>query len=544
MPVEELSTFLADLEKYQILDSSRLQEARSLSKTVGSAAGPLAAELIRRGRLSSFQVDRLLSGHGQSLVLGTYVLIEMLGEGGMGQVFKARHALMDRLVALKLIRADRLNDPQAMGRFRREMQASAKLTHPNVVLAHDAARVGDVYLLVMEYVEGIDLAQYLKQRGRLPWSEAASHVRQAALGLQHAHECGLVHRDVKPSNLMLAARDGSVKVLDLGLARLRPHVEYGDAESQFTREGSLMGTPDYIAPEQAVDSRAVDIRADIYSLGCTLYHLLAGRPPFPGGSLMEKLIKHQQVEPEPIERLALGLPPELAGVVRRMMAKRPDNRYETPRAVADALAPFVGMPSSVSVTPAVYVAGGDSELTTMPSSVTPLHPLPPPLPGEVKRPRPLRRRALLGLILVVPALIALVVFLARPTKKEQTIAEDKTQKGAEGSTTTEPRETTPKHVPPVDVPIEPAKLPDPLAEGGPRMVKELSGHTGSIVCLAFSPDGKQLASGSDDQRVWLWEVRSGEALGKPLGLGAPVRANAWRPEAQTQARNPLSSCGT
>jgi tRNA A-37 threonylcarbamoyl transferase component Bud32 len=267
----------AVLRDSQMLERAQLEELTVLQGRFAEPRG-LARELLQRDWLTAYQVNQILQGKGDQLVLGPYLLLERLGAGGMGQVFKARHRLMKRLVALKVIRKDRLADPEAVARFQREIRAAAQLSHPNIVIAHDAAQVGDTHFLVMEYVEGTDLARLVKQQGPLPVAQACDYVRQAALGLQHAHERGLVHRDVKPANLLLT-RSGVVKVLDVGLARLHP--AGGETVAEVTHEGAVMGTPDYIAPEQACESHTVDIRADIYSLGCTLYHLLTGRCRFP-----------------------------------------------------------------------------------------------------------------------------------------------------------------------------------------------------------------------------------------------------------------------
>jgi serine/threonine-protein kinase len=381
MPVEGLTGFLADLERYGLLTPAQLQELRGRGAT-GPDAHQLAGDLIRRGWLTPLQANRLLQGQGQGLVLGPYVLLERLGQGGMGQVYKARHALLDRLVALKVLRAELLERPNALERFRREIQASGKLTHPNVVLAHDANQVGDTFFLVMEHVAGTDLAKLLKQRGRLPPGEAADYVRQAALGLQHAHEHGLVHRDVKPSNLMLTTPGRVVKVLDLGLARLQ--AEANASSGSLTHEGDVMGTPDYIAPEQAMDSRSADVRADVYSLGCTLYHLLSGQPPFPGGSVPQKLFQHQKATPTPVEQLCPEVPAGLAAVVGRMMAKRPEDRYPTPGEVAAALAPFAAAggdstpagatPTGADVSTLNWAATPTAETATKAAAATPARP--------------------------------------------------------------------------------------------------------------------------------------------------------------------------
>jgi serine/threonine protein kinase len=265
-----------------------------------------------------------------------YEPLRLLGSGGMGTVWLAQHRVMGRQVAVKLIRSDLVAKPGAAERFRREAQAAARLAHPNIVAAFDAEQVGDQNMLAMEYVDGVNLADELRRRGRLPVAEACDIVRQSAVGLEHAFECGLIHRDLKPHNLMRTA-DGTVKILDFGLAVL---ADSGARGGDLTGQNVVLGTPDYIAPEQAEDSHAADIRSDIYALGCTLYHLLTGRVPFPGDSVLRKLDGHRMQEPEPLRTVRPEVPAELAAVVARMMAKKPAARYQTPAEVARALAPF------------------------------------------------------------------------------------------------------------------------------------------------------------------------------------------------------------
>ncbi len=322
------------------LRAHRLLESEQLKQLDGTAPGDaksLARDLIQRGWLTPYQANQLLNGKGHDLVLGSYILLERLGEGGMGQVFKARHRALGRVCALKLIRKERTGSADAVKRFQREVRSAAAPAHPNIVLAYDADEIAGTHLMVMEYIDGsTDLGKLVKKRGPLPVERACEYVRQAALGLQHAHERGMVHRDIKPANLLLT-RDGTlVKVLDMGLARLDQPGDDGDS-STMTQEGAIMGTPDYIAPEQALDTHTVDIRADLYSLGCTFYFLLTGRAPFPGGTLLQKLNKHQNEQPIAVEKLRPEVPPVVARVVRKLMAKRPDDRYQTPAELAEAL---------------------------------------------------------------------------------------------------------------------------------------------------------------------------------------------------------------
>jgi serine/threonine protein kinase len=257
----------------------------------------------------------------------------------MGVVYRARHVLLEKLVALKVLSADVAGRPDAAARFRREVKAAGRVEHPNVVRASDAGEAGGTLFLVMELLDGADLARLTGERGPWPVAEACAAARQAALGLQHAFEQGLVHRDVKPSNLFLTTA-GVVKVLDLGLARL--YAEEG-GDGSLTGAGHLMGTADFMAPEQLLDSHSADIRADLYSLGCTLYHLLAGDPPFGDEAYpttARKREAHLQ-EPAPdIRARRPDVPAGLAAVLRRLLAKRPGERYATPAEVAAALEPF------------------------------------------------------------------------------------------------------------------------------------------------------------------------------------------------------------
>ena len=244
---------------------------------------------------------------------------------------------MDRPVALKVIRGDLLGNAAMVERFRREVKAAARLaSHPNIVAAYDAEQAGETHMLVMEFVEGTDLAELVERRGPLPVGEACEYARQAALGLQHAFEDGMVHRDIKPQNLMRTTR-GQVKILDFGLARFASEVA---TQAGMTAEGMVLGSADYIAPEQIDDPHAADIRADIYSLGCTLYFLLAGRPPFPDGSLIQKLLAHSEKTPRPLAEIRADVPPELARVVERMMAKDPAPAVPDAGRGGPALAPF------------------------------------------------------------------------------------------------------------------------------------------------------------------------------------------------------------
>jgi serine/threonine-protein kinase len=348
MSISSVASFVDVVVRTGLLEPEQLEALTRKLQARFTDPKALAKELLQRRWLTSYQIHQLFHSGGQDLVLGSYVLLERLGEGGMGQVFKARHRTLDRVVALKIIRKERLASADAVRRFQREIRAAAQLAHPNIVHAFDANEVAGTHFLVMEYVDGTNLAALVKGSGPLAIDQACDYIRQAALGLHHAHERGLIHRDIKPANLLVSvvssplsvAKDSpqrttdhwpraTVKILDLGLARLTGGAEASDASSTTTQEGIVMGTPDYIAPEQARESHTADYRADLYSLGCTFYHLLTGQVPFPGGTLTQKLLKHQLEEPTPVEQLRQGLPAPVAEIVRKLMAKAPEYRYQS-----------------------------------------------------------------------------------------------------------------------------------------------------------------------------------------------------------------------
>jgi serine/threonine protein kinase len=356
---EELSAYsLGQLpEERAVAIDSHISECEPCCETIVelSSEDTFAGLLQEAGRLSTDQTaeqdgamatsasfDEIpppLSEHPRYEVLG------LIGKGGMGDVYRARHRKMERTVALKVINRRLIQKAEAIDRFHREVKAAAQLSHPNIVTAYDADHAGNFHFMVMELVDGIDLSQTIKKRNALPVAEACDYVRQAAIGLQHAHERGMVHRDIKPHNLMVTV-DGTIKILDFGLASLTPEaIPASDtvaARSDLTAAGAIIGTPDFISPEQANDARQVDIRSDIYSLGATLYYLLSGRVPFDHGSVTHKLKSHAQVEPAPLNSVRKDLPEELVAIVSKMMAKDPNERYLTPKEVADALESFLG----------------------------------------------------------------------------------------------------------------------------------------------------------------------------------------------------------
>ncbi|OAI55055.1 hypothetical protein AYO44_13700 [Planctomycetaceae bacterium SCGC AG-212-F19] len=358
MTISSTAVLLNTLHSLQLLEENQFAQLHRYQYFASADPRTLAQQLVRCGWLTPYQINQLFTGHGAELALGSYLLLERIGEGAMGQVYKARHRTLGRLVALKVLRKELMANPAVVKRFHREVRAVAQVTHPNIVQAFDADQAGDLHFLAMEYVEGTDLAELVHQDGPMPVAAACEALRQAAVGLEYAHRLGLVHRDIKPSNLILAKAKGSsslgvaggvVKILDLGLARLQEFAHPRSASflnqdagsgsgTPLTQSGNVIGTPDFMAPEQARNSHLVDGRADLYSLGCTLYAILAECVPFPGGTALEKLFRHQEEQPIPLNKYRPDVPTAVVAVVRKLMAKRPDDRFQTAGEAAAALA--------------------------------------------------------------------------------------------------------------------------------------------------------------------------------------------------------------
>ncbi|MEQ9407048.1 MAG: protein kinase [Fuerstiella sp.] len=312
-----------------------------LSDVESSDSSSLARELVGRRKLTPFQARVLLKGRWKGLVLGNYVILDKLGQGGMGSVFKARHRRLGRIVCVKVINSAGRRSPKMLERFRNEAKTVAALSHPNFVVAHDADEAEGVPFLVMEYVEGSDLSRHVANHGPLTLHRALQIVHQAATALQYAHDQGVTHRDIKPHNLLITDTDESdelhVKILDLGLARfdsLLGDEMRGAAQAAVTNTGVIMGTVDYMSPEQALRSRDADNRSDIYSLGCTLHYLVTGEPVFVGDTLMARLIAHREAPLPSLEKRCPGAMPHLDAVFHRMLAKAPADRYQSMEEVA------------------------------------------------------------------------------------------------------------------------------------------------------------------------------------------------------------------
>jgi WD40 repeat protein/tRNA A-37 threonylcarbamoyl transferase component Bud32 len=510
---------------------ARLRDANGLPANPVKAA----RALVRDGVMTRFQAEQFLRGRWRGLVIsGKYVLLGPLGSGGMGHVYLCEHKVMRRRVAIKVLPDSQAEGPATLERFRREARAVAALDHPNIVRAYDIDHDDKMHFLVMEYVDGCSLEELVQKEGALEVGRACEYAHQAALGLQHAHEAGLIHRDVKPANL-LVDRQGVVKILDLGLARF-----FHDGADNLTRQQdphTILGTADYLSPEQALDSHDVDIRSDIYSLGLTLYFLLKGKSPFDDGkSVAQKLLCHQTRVLDPLTAVRPEVPEGLAAVVAKMSAKDADERYQEPAEVAEALAPW--LPASAAGAKDTH--GGRSAKTApqpprkptatvktakaappvrpsaklaaapkaAPEGVT-AEPAPRRPERDARRPaRPARRlkkagglfrnpAALWGTVAAVSLLaVALLVgglvwaFSGKRSATRPAVAAAMPQPGAR--------------------PAQPA--PPRVVGPDPHLTRVLEGHTQAVESLALSPDGRRLLSGSVDRTTRLWDLRTGECV--------------------------------
>jgi eukaryotic-like serine/threonine-protein kinase len=299
---------------------------------------PWQSAMVQRGRADGFFLDR-------------YKILDQIGKGQMGGVYKAVHSL-GQMVALKILPASRAKDQRVLGRFQREARLLTQLDHPNVVRAFQVGESGGRHFIVMEFLEGETLDEVLSRRKRLPIGEAVRLLRQALDGLQHLHDKRMVHRDLKPSNLMITPAgnkggadstwEATLKIVDIGLGRelFDESAPEGQIDTQLTVEGAVVGTPDYMAPEQAKDARSSDIRADMYSLGCVLYHCITGRTPFPDANIMAQMLRHATENPPPLASAVEGVPAGLQAVLDKLTAKRPEDRFAAPAEGSKALERF------------------------------------------------------------------------------------------------------------------------------------------------------------------------------------------------------------
>lgn len=561
------------IRKSGVVEGPRLDEF--LGKIAGQGAQvdtpvKLAGRMIREGLLTKFQAEQFMLGRWKGFMLGKYKLLEKVGSGGMGIVYLAEHTQMRRRVALKILPADKSKDPQSLERFYREARAVAALDHPNIVRAHDVDNDDKTHFLVMEYVDGASLQDLVTKRGPLEVPRATHYIWQAALGLEHAHEGGLVHRDIKPANL-LVHRSGVVKILDMGLARF-----FHDQTDNLSREynENVLGTVDYLSPEQAIDSHSVDIRADIYSLGATFYFLVSGKTLFGDGSVAQKFLWHQMKEPAPIQSLCAAVPDELAAIIHKMLAKVPAERYQTPAELAEVLAPWVPQAPpllSEEDIPRLSLAASSGQKTTtmiVPTPSTQVRAAASSLKGPAAANKPQADSTAVAASGNGPASRKITGDKGDKTDKTEADDQPSEKKGKKKSKAKADADAAARRrrnkrliilgaigaailLPlvvmrvfrssdaakradkaPINVAAAPAKDTPAPAKAPPKpppppdgCLASLPGHAGQVWNVAFAASGAQVLSGGDDN-VRMWDLASGNVLQQFAGHVGRVDALA------------------
>lgn len=410
---ESLQQFLELVRKSELVPATQLDElaptlaAALASRPIEEHPRDAASRMVQKGWLTDWQARNLLAGKCRGFFVGNYRLQRHLGRGGMGTVYMAEHVKLGRRVALKVLPAHWIKDATYLERFQREARVIASLDHPNIVRAYDFDSINGSHFLVMEFVEGRDLARVIKEDGPLPISAAMNYFRQAAEGLSHAHQRGIVHRDIKPSNMLLDA-SGCLKLLDLGLARWN----HGDSGSiTLANQQHLLGTVDYLAPEQALDSHEADHRADIYGLGCSLVFVLTGRPPYPDGTIAEKIAKHQMMPLPALNLIRPDLPADVVLLIQGMLEKQPEKRIQSSSELVERFASIGDRPIVRTIAAKTTALEPAADVPSPPETPPPLNVEAPPLTSRFKRPTRSKRPPLMlwivfGLLVIVALALA------------------------------------------------------------------------------------------------------------------------------------------
>ncbi|HLW67982.1 MAG TPA: serine/threonine-protein kinase [Gemmataceae bacterium] len=457
-----------------LLSAEDLQSAQqSLPAEKRYSKQDLCNELVRRGKLTRFQANNISQGKAKGLVLGSYILEDPLGQGGMGAVFRARHQLMERVAAVKLLPVTLNKDPETVQRFLREVKAAAKLVHPNIVQAYDAGSANGRYFLAMECVDGKTLDKIVKERGRLPVSLALEYIIQTAQGLGYAHQHNIIHRDIKPANLILSAK-GRVQILDMGLARILD--EKGAKGNLNTGADISMGTVDFMAPEQALAMKKADARSDIYSLGCTLYYLIRGDVMFSGGAATARMLAHQQKHPPSLCEGRSDVPLQLDAIFQRMVAKAPEDRYQkTSQLLADLQKCLTG-----GVGDTVRASDKTEKITSPPAPNARL--ATPSVRLKKKKKKKIDPRLQWGILSGVGLLMLIgIIFITWSI-------------------------TNPTKLPPQDGGSQ--SVPTSRADAPNEKVQKFLGHSAQVEGVAFSSDGRRAVSAGSDKNVILYDVRT------------------------------------